>query len=341
VISFRRQYPAWLYPGETDKDTSQSPLTIAAQYLLDPLYPWTWLRTADLILEKAPDLVIFQWWTPFWAPAFAFLARRLKKAGVRIVFLVHNVMPHEPRLWDRFLGRLALSAGQDFIVQTEKESERLRLLFPQAKPAVTPHPIYAMFSNHLVAPEKAREKLNIPTDAKTLLAFGIVRPYKGLVFLLEALEILRKKGEDYHLIIAGEFWEPEQTYRSQMKSAGIEDLVHIYNYYIPNEEIPTFFAAANVFVAPYIDGTASGAVKMALGFGLPTILTRCIMDETLGQQTNIWVVNARDSEDLAAAVQNSFANYSENKEIACNDDWDRMVAVVESLHKENRKVSER
>ncbi len=81
VISFRRQYPAWLYPGETDRDTSQRRLMVPADFLLDPLYPWTWLNAAAQILRKKPEIIIIQWWTPVWAPAFAFLARRLKAGG--------------------------------------------------------------------------------------------------------------------------------------------------------------------------------------------------------------------------------------------------------------------
>ena len=76
VVSFRRQYPRWLYPGKSDRDPSQEPLRVNAEYLLDPLYPWTWWQTARRIAEWKPDVVIFQWWTTFWAPAFAALAFR-------------------------------------------------------------------------------------------------------------------------------------------------------------------------------------------------------------------------------------------------------------------------
>ncbi|MGB5846102.1 MAG: hypothetical protein WBG94_16780, partial [Anaerolineales bacterium] len=38
-FSFRRQYPAWLYPGKSDKDPSKRVIQLETKYTLDPLYP--------------------------------------------------------------------------------------------------------------------------------------------------------------------------------------------------------------------------------------------------------------------------------------------------------------
>ena len=40
VISFKKQYPAWFYPGESDKDYSASRERVDAEYLLTPLIPF-------------------------------------------------------------------------------------------------------------------------------------------------------------------------------------------------------------------------------------------------------------------------------------------------------------
>ncbi|TLM99460.1 hypothetical protein FDZ73_21815 [bacterium] len=109
VISFKRQYPKWLYPGQSDRDPSGEPLTVPASYPLDPLYPWTWTRTVSSICRDKPDMVLFQWWTTFWAPAFAVVAAMLKRRRIRVGFLIHNVIPHEARPWDKILAKMALS----------------------------------------------------------------------------------------------------------------------------------------------------------------------------------------------------------------------------------------
>jgi hypothetical protein len=121
VISFRRQYLQWLYPGATDRDQSQQAIKTEAEYLLDPLSPASWQRTSRLIVADRPDLVAIQWWTTFWSLADAMLVRMLRQKGCRIIYIIHNVLPHEARPWDRWLARLALAPAQAFIVHTAAE----------------------------------------------------------------------------------------------------------------------------------------------------------------------------------------------------------------------------
>ncbi len=78
MISFSRQYPAWLYPGKSDRDPSQEYPDINADYILDPLYPWTWLRAVRVISASRPGVVFIQWWTTFWGPALFALAVGLR-----------------------------------------------------------------------------------------------------------------------------------------------------------------------------------------------------------------------------------------------------------------------
>jgi D-inositol-3-phosphate glycosyltransferase len=79
-------------------------------------------------------------------------------------------------------------------------------------------------------------------------------------------------------LIVGEFWEDQAPYRDQIMKLGLSDRVHLYARYIPDDEVAGFFEAADLFVAPYIDGTQSAALKTALGFGLPVVVTDVITD---------------------------------------------------------------
>ena len=115
IISFKRQYPKFLYPGKSDRDPSAEVRPVAAEFILDPLYPWTWDKARQEIVKFEPELVVFQWWTTFWAPAYGSMARGLKKAGIKHVFLIHNVLPHEVRPWDRPLAQYALSTADTFL----------------------------------------------------------------------------------------------------------------------------------------------------------------------------------------------------------------------------------
>jgi glycosyltransferase involved in cell wall biosynthesis len=270
LISFRRQYPSRLYPGESDKDPSAEPLSFPAEYLLDPLFPWTWLHAAKTIRRDLPDLLVIHWWTTFWAPAFTSLAWLIRRK-VKVAYLIHNVLPHETKAWDRWMARCTFHQGQAFIVQAPHEHERLLPLIPRSSLVVdSPHPAYPPFQKQPLSKKGARQSLGLPIDQPVLLFFGIVRPYKGLKYLVEALALVQ---QPVHLVIAGEFWEDVSVYKQQIETLALSKKITLLNRYIPNEEAHQLFSAADGLVAPYVGGTQSGAAGLALGYGLPLIIT--------------------------------------------------------------------
>jgi len=336
VVSFRRQYPRWLYPGKSDRDPSQEPLRVNAEYLLDPLYPWTWWQTARRIAEWKPDVVIFQWWTTFWAPAFAALAFLLRRRGVKVLFVIHNVMPHEPRPWDRWLAYLALRQGHHFLVQTAREKERLLSLLPQAQTITSPHPVYDMFADQRIPTADAKQQLGLPVDEPVALFFGIVRPYKGLQFAIEALAELRARGSKVRLLVVGEFWEDVIAYTQLIEKLGLSSQVKIDNRYIPDEEVGLYFSAADVFVAPYVGGTQSAAVKVALGFDLPVVISRAIVSEELENDVahRLYWVDPKDVRALADAIERSLREKTPALGPVTlssgSDEWEELVTAIET-----------
>jgi glycosyltransferase involved in cell wall biosynthesis len=271
VVSFSRQYPKWLYPGKTDKDPSREHPSVPAEYLLDPLYPWTWLRAACAIAARQPELVLVQWWTTFWGPALFSLVSLLRARRIPAAFIIHNVMPHEPRFFDRAVVKSVLARAAACIPLSPQEEQRLRDLLP-SMPVVPGRLPVSPITTHRIAKAQARRQLGLPEDETVLLFFGIVRPYKGLGVLLEALARLKQDCDlTPRLLVAGEFWEDEQAYYRQAEQLGIAGQVRIDNRFIPNEEMGVFFSAADWFAAPYVGGTQSAAIKAAMQFGLPVL----------------------------------------------------------------------
>jgi len=300
VFSFQRQYPAFLYPGKSDRDQSAVTYPVEARFILDPLNPATWVKTGHEMARFKPDGVVIQWWVTFWAPAFAHLAGSLGHRGIPVIYVIHNVMPHETRFVDRFLARLALSRGKGFIVQSAREETRLRQFLPNGDIRVCPHPVYDLFNQGAMPKDQARRALGLPLDAPVALFFGIVRPYKGLRYLIEAIAKLHERGRDVHLLVAGEFWEDVRQYERQIRDLGLEEWVHVDNRYIPNEEVGKYFSAADMLVAPYVDGTQSGAIKVAMGFGLPVVATEIIAQD---MPDGVKVVQAGDASALACQIE--------------------------------------
>lgn len=241
VFSFRRQYPSWLYPGESDRDPSLEPIKSSAIYDLDPIYPWTWEKCFHQIKSFEPDLVLIPWWTTFWGLAFVRLMQLSKKADLRTAVLIHNVIPHEAKPWDRYLTRLTLSQTNYFIVQTQSQKTRLLEILPNAEIRMAPHPVYDQFPGKKLDAISARRQLLLPDDRRIILFLGIIRKYKGLHPLIDAMAVLKKRGENLHLVIAGEFWDPLQEYQSQIDQLGLADNTSIFRDMLPTNNFRYFF----------------------------------------------------------------------------------------------------
>ena len=165
-------------------------------------------------------------------------------------------------------------------------------------------PLYTTFTAEEISQEQARQRLGIPLQRPVLLFFGIVRPYKGLPVLLDALAMLKRQGQPPFLLVAGEFWEDVQDCRAAISRLALEDDVRLENRYIPNEEVDTLFSAADLLVAPYLAGTQSAAVALALGRGLPAVLTERIAAGVPPAARDLTrVVPAGDAAALAQAIQ--------------------------------------
>jgi glycosyltransferase involved in cell wall biosynthesis len=312
VVSFRRQYPQWLYPGQSDKDNSQNPLKTPAKYILDPFLPWTWKKGIDIVLAYKPELVIVQWWTFFWSIPFAYISRYLHNHEVRVAYMVHNVSSHEKHILDRFLTRLALSTTQDFMVFSEIENQNIQRLMPGKRVIVSHLPIYSFSSSDQVSKAAARVTLNLPDQETILLFFGIVRPYKGLNVLLKAMGRLKDKGITPYLAIVGEFWKDKQHYLDLIEQTGIQAQVRIEDRYVPNEEADLWFRAADVLIAPYIQGVTQSAVaSLALGYRLPIIVTiQVAQGIEKPDQNNVYIVPPDNIEALEKEISNFTNNYT-------------------------------
>lgn len=333
LISFQRQYPGWLYPGKTDREPGKPIVDLAAQYTLDPLYPWTWSRTSRTILDYQPQAVIIQWWTTFWAPAFSRLATALRKSNIPVIFIIHNVMPHEVKRWDTWLANLALSRGDRFIVQSNREEKRLRALLPKAEIQTCPLPVFDLNQSKGLSRGAAIEQIDLDPAGPILLCFGIVRPYKGLQYAIQAVAGLEELGQTYHLLVAGEIWEDKQLYVDLVHQLNITKQVTFEDRYIPNEEIENYFSAANVFLAPYIDGTQSAAIKLALGYGVPIVASDILADDMLTQSSRAFFVPPGDVTALSRAIE-SAVNLKGSMQPATNlveESWTRLVRTIEGM----------
>jgi len=304
VISFTRIFPKFLYPGQSQKDeASPNFFHGRAEFILDMVNPLTWWRTARHIQKFKPQFIFFHWYTPILAIPFWFTLRLAKWwSGAKVVAVIHNVLPHERRFFDRWLTSLVFRLVDIFIAQSEKDQEELRRWAPWASAKAMFHPIYELFQQN-ISPEAARVELGV--NGNVILFFGAIRDYKGLDYLLEAMpEILKKIPTT--LVIAGEVFGSIQPLMEKINSLGIKNAVRLHSHYISNQEVAKFFAAADAVVSPYVSGTQSGVITIAYSFNKPVIATDVGGFREMVFSDTGYLVESKNSQALAEAIVKFF-----------------------------------
>lgn len=337
LLSFSRQYPSWLFPGRSDKDPSERPLQTEAHYLLDPLNPLTWRQTVGQIRQWRPDVVVIPWWHPYFAPAWLGLGWGIRRLRPRpkLLFICHNVRPHEQGHFSRlllpFTLKKVLGQGDGFLVHSQADADILREYIPKANVKVSALPTYAALGSERVA----ALPVALPTDRPLLLFCGLIRPYKGLDILLEAVALLKRP---FHLLIAGEFWQGGRaSYQTQVAQLGLEDCVTIIDEYLPDELLAACIDRANVVVFPYRSATQSAMVQTAFGRGKPVITTNVggLAEAVEDGRTGL-VVPPEDPTALADAIEHYFAQGLEavfSKNILAGNGRFSWEYLVQNLHR--------
>ncbi len=338
-LTLCRQYPKILFPGVSQYDFSDQTLAEEGDPVVDSLNPLSWFRTARMLNRAQPDLIVFQWWHPFFTFAFGSIVRLLDKSlQNRVCFLCHNVLPHESSPMQALLTRYAFNKARYFIVHSTPDRQQLEALRPGAIIKQGVHPTYSEFASlSPISRAQARQQLGLSADANVVLFFGLIRKYKGLQYLIEAMELL-PASLNCHLVITGEFYDDKKPYLESIAARDLNDRVHVVDQYVPNEQVATYFRAANVVALPYVSATQSGIVQIAFGLETPVITTNVGgLPEAVDDGQTGYIVAAKSAQQLADAIIRYFENDVEDtfratiRQQTDRFDWDQEIALVEDF----------
>lgn len=313
AFTFTCQYPSFLFPGKTQFVTPDDPaIPIESVRILNSANPFSYFKTARAIAKWKPDVLVMKYWMSYFGPSLGTVARILRRKGVKVVTSLDNVIPHEPKFFDKPFSKYFLKSNDACVAMAKSVEEDMRKLAPEVKVIRFPHPVY----NHFAAPvpkEEAQQKLGLRKDLKTLLAFGLIRDYKGLDLLLEAMG---KLDDSYQLVIAGECYGSFDKYEAQIEGLKAQwtaegrdaDRIKVFNRYIGDSEVPDFFCASDVSVLPYRSATQSGITAISLHYSLPAVATPVGgLPECIGE-TGVGLMAKDASPDaIAEAIEQFFA----------------------------------
>ena len=312
AFNFKRQYPEFLFPGKTQyvtKDDDAVP--IESEALLDTANPFTYGRTYRAIRDWKPDLVVISYWMSYFAPSLGFIARRLKR-HCKVVSVLHNVIPHEPRFFDAPLTKYFLSGCTGNVTLCDEVAEDLHKLSPKSLNITLFHPIYGHFGEKMPRAE-AESALGLIPGKKNLLFFGLIREYKGLDILLEAFNRL---DDTYQLIVAGEPYGSFEKYQRIIDNSPAKDRIRLFTRYIKDSEVKDYFSAADLAVLPYRSATQSGISAIAYHFEVPMVVTDVGgLRQTIGDCGTGLVASKADPDLIAGEIREYFSN--ENLKTLC------------------------
>lgn len=283
IWTFTLQYPSFLFPGKTQYTSEPAPGDLIIRRKLNSCNPFNWCRVGRAVKKAAPDMLICCYWMSFFAPSYGLVSRIAQRNGkTKCIALVHNMIPHEPNMLDKLLAPYFVKSQNGFVALSESvlgDIERIENQIKNHKSKIinkpkasSPHPIYDHYGERMNKAE-ACKALGLPNDKNYMLFFGLVRAYKGLDLLLDAFGKVKEQLPDLQLIIAGEFYEDEQKYRTQIEELGLSDRIVVRNEFIPDGDLRKYFGAADLIVQPYKTATQSGVTQVAFHFEKPMLVT--------------------------------------------------------------------
>lgn len=298
LVSWSHLYPSRLYPGEQavpggTPDVEPFPRTVRA---LSWARPDTWVRTGRRLRDF--DAVIVVHVIPAVVPAHLALlraagsGRRGDSTGPRAVVVAHNVLPHEPHPGDSALMRTFLERVDAVLVHS---AEQARIAHDLGARRVS----VADLPPHL--PGGAPVERPDHDGPTRLLALGIVREYKGVDLLMQALA--QVPGPT--LTVAGEMWgEAGAAVKALAQDPRLRGRVQVHGGYVPADRLAPMLASHDVLALTYRSATASQNALLGQRHGLPVLASEV---GTFGVQVRDGVdgllVPPGDEEALVAALR--------------------------------------
>jgi beta-1,4-mannosyltransferase len=237
------------------------------------------------------------------------LIGRARRAGIRIVWTVHNLGSHErAHPWlERLFWRTFLPRVDAYISLSEAGRAAALARHPRLARVpgfVIPHGHYRDAYPNSVGREEARARLGIPPSAIVLTFIGLIRSYKNVPRLLAAFRGLR--DPDALLLVPGQVvWpEREETIRA---AASSDPRIRLRPGFVPDDEIQLYLNAADLVVLPFREILNSGSALLALSFDRPVLVPAegsiVELQATVGDEWVRTYQGVLSTDHLADAVQ--------------------------------------
>jgi glycosyltransferase involved in cell wall biosynthesis len=223
--------------------------------------------------------------------------------GLRVITTVHDVEAFKPGGKSPLLQRIAYGLCSRLVVHNQVSRDELiaRSGVSESMVRVVPHGSYLGLIPPSIDRHIARDKLGFPQDERIVLFFGQIKEVKGLDLLIEAFAKVRDQVGSTRLVIAGKVWKDDfSRYQDLIDRYALADVVSLHIRYIPDDEIATYYSAADIVALPYRKIYQSGVLLMAMSYGIPVLASDLPgMSEVITDGENGFLFKTGDADDLA------------------------------------------
>ncbi len=306
------------------------------------------------LLKYKPDIVHFHWLQVYFIGKtklrgvvrlilFLFQLTLILCSRTRIVWTAHNLINHENKQAkvDSFITRLICRISTKIITHSNSAKTKIAEFNPNIDPSkisVIYHGNFIDDYQSEVSRDDARVALSLGKNDFVILFLGQIREYKGVTDLISAFSSL-PYNKNVKLLIAGKAHTKnlENTIRDQI---GNNSNIIFLPKFIPDLEIATYFAAADIVALPYRSILTSGALVMAMGFGKPVIIPNIesLVETTHPDASVVYPIG--DITKLAKAISKSTIEKDKyqqfgvlNQEKAMNYSWEEVGKSTFSVYK--------
>lgn len=163
---------------------------------------------------------------------------------------------------------------------------------------------------------RLRAEIGIPGDALTVVCVGMLRPDKGQNFLLDALALLKARGLDLTLVLAGsataESAEYEAGLKAQAAAAGLK--VYFLGY---RDDVSELMQTGDLVVIPSLTEAQPRVAVQAFATGRPVVASAVGgVPEIVHDGQTGWLVPPAEAQALADAIARVVENPADTARVA-------------------------
>lgn len=258
----------------------------------------------------------------------------------KIVWTIHNLYSHEcayPKI-EKVIKKFFSKKVNAIICQCNYAKKKFIKEFgaPENKIHLINHGYFKCFKNQ-ISKEKARKDLNLKSDDLVFLFFGSIRPYKGIVNLIESFKKIRT-NTNVKLLIVGKPMNNRiklDILNRIKNSPNIEPILK----FITQDQIQVYINASDLIVFSYKKILTPGGIFLAMSFGKPVIAPRLGCITELVDEKGAFLYNPKETEGLLNALEKAIENkyklkkMEENNFILADDlEWKRNALETKKIY---------